>query len=274
MLISNILKAVCALGIMGLVFGLILAAASKIFFVKEDDRKEKIIALLPGANCGGCGFAGCANYADAIINNGEKCNLCPGCSQESLNGICEIMGISASSVNKKVAVVKCRGNNEYATNKYIYYGINDCDAVERLLDGSLSCKYGCLGFGNCARECPTNAIKIENGVAVITKELCIGCGICQRACPKRIIKLVPETYHNYIACSNFDKGVIVKNSCSVGCIGCKICEKNCEIGAIKVIGNLAKVDHSICNGCGICADKCPKGVIIKTKAGIENEIKV
>ena len=139
--------------------------------------------------------------------------------------------------------------------------MNDCAAVSRLLDGFMECKYGCLGFGNCASVCPNNAISIMDGVSVVNEELCNGCGNCASVCPKHVIELIPKDAKVRVRCSSIDKGAVTKNNCSSGCIGCKICEKNCPHGAIKVIDNVAHIDFEICNHCGVCAEKCPKKII-------------
>lgn len=257
----DILKAFLALGIMGLIFGGALSIAGNIFYVKEDDRKEKILEHLPGANCGGCGYAGCANYADAILAGEAGCNLCAAAKAEGAAALAEIMGAEAEEFVPMVAHIRCHGNNDFANKKYIYYGMNDCAAANRLLGGYMTCQYGCLGFGNCLKKCPENAIYIDNGVAVINRELCIGCGACKEACPKGVIEIVPRDSKILVNCSSKDKGARTREACNTGCIGCKLCEKNCPEGAIRVDGNVAHIDYEKCVGCGICAEKCPRKII-------------
>lgn len=260
-MLIDILKAFLALGIMGLLFGGALSLASHLFYVKEDDRKGKILEILPGANCGGCGYAGCANYADAIIAGDAACNKCPVAKGEGAAAIAELMGTEAGDVTPMVAHVRCHGSNDFAHKKYIYYGMNDCAAASRLLGGYMTCQYGCLGFGNCVKKCPENAISIQNGVAVIDRDACIGCGICLQACPKNVIELIPQNSAVRIDCSSKDKGVRTREACNAGCIGCKICEKNCPEGAIHVEGNVSVIDYERCTACGICAEKCPRKII-------------
>lgn len=160
-----------------------------------------------------------------------------------------------------VAHVRCHGSHEFAHKKYIYYGMNDCAAASRLLGGYMTCQYGCLGFGNCLKKCPENAISIRNGVAVIDREVCTGCGICLQACPKNVIELIPKDAAVKIDCSNKDVGGRTREACNIGCIGCKLCENNCPEGAIRVDGNVSVIDYDKCVGCGICAANCPRKII-------------
>lgn len=260
-MIINVVIAALILGASGLVLGAALSFASKVFFVEEDERIAKITELLPGANCGGCGYAGCSNYADAIVNNGQPINSCPSCKQEAIDAISEIVGVASASAEKKVAYVRCNGGNNFANKKYEYYGMNDCAAASRLLDGFMECKYGCLGFGNCASVCPNSAISIIDGVAVVDEKLCNGCGACAKICPKHVIDIIPADAKVRVRCSSHDKGATTKKNCNSGCLGCKICEKSCEHGAIKVVDNVATIDFTLCVQCNVCAEKCPKKII-------------
>jgi len=260
-LLKAVLGAAGVLGILGFIFGILLALASKVFAVKEDGRKEKIIECLPGANCGGCGYAGCAAFTDALLSGETTANHCNACGQDKLDLIAEILGVESGVTDKKVARIRCCGSYELAHAKYQYQGISDCVAAARLLDGYLQCRFGCLGLGSCANVCKNSAIKIVNGVAVVDGQLCTGCGACVDACPKHIVELVPEKSKYMVACSSTDKGAKTKQACLTGCIGCKICEKNCPADAIHVNNNLAVIDFNKCTMCGICAEKCPANII-------------
>ncbi len=257
----DILKAFLAMGILGLILGALLGLAGNLFAVKEDKRKQNIVDLLPGANCGACGFAGCASFADAILNKNASCGQCPSVQEEKLKGILSIVGSDMLEAEKKVAHIRCHGSNEFANNKYVYYGMNDCAAAGRLLGGYMTCQYGCLGFGNCLKKCPNQAISIQNGVAVVDRELCSGCGVCIEACPKGVIELIPADSGVLVDCSNNDKGGRTREACNIGCIGCGLCEKNCPTHAIKVDGNVALIDYSMCIRCGVCAENCPRKII-------------
>jgi len=253
-----------AMGAIGLFLGILLAFASKIFAVEKDERAEAITEVLPGANCGSCGYAGCSAYAAAISSKGAKINACSPGGQQVADAIAEIMGVQAEAVEEKCAVVLCHGETETATDKYIYEGIEDCSLEATLQGGGhKACAYGCLGFGSCAEVCQNNAIKIENGIAVVDYDKCGGCGECEQACPKKLIKIVKKSTKYIVKCSSCDKGADMKAKCSVGCIGCKICEKNCPVQAITVENNHAVIDYDKCIGCGICAEKCPKKIIIE-----------
>ena len=261
----DLLKAFLVLGIIGFLFGGALSIAGRFFHVPEDARKEKILHLLPGANCGGCGYAGCANYAEAILSGEAPCNKCPGAKEEGAEAIARMMGQKNNETQQMVAHIRCSGSNDIANKKYTYYGMNDCLAASRLLGGYMTCQYGCLGFGNCVKKCPYGAISIENGVAVVNRESCVGCGICLDACPKGVIELIPKDGAVLVSCSSKDLGSRTRAACNLGCIGCKICEKNCPVGAIKVNGNVAVIDYEKCTACGLCAEKCPRHLLCTSK---------
>ncbi|MBQ6894479.1 MAG: RnfABCDGE type electron transport complex subunit B [Clostridia bacterium] len=260
-MLSEILYPALSIGAIGLFFGAVLAFASIVFKVDKDERIDLINEELPGANCGGCGYAGCSALAQAIVENGEnpgKCNLM---TQEKAQIIASIMGTEAAAVVNKTAVVVCGGKCDICENKCETYGIDDCYTAAQFGTGPKNCEYGCMGLGSCVKVCPENAISIIDGIAFIDKEKCIGCGKCESECPKSVIKLVPDKRLAIVKCMSKDKGAIVKDYCSAGCIGCRICEKKCPKEAITIENNLAIIDNEKCVGCGICAKECPKGAI-------------
>ena len=260
---KDIIFPALAMGGVGLLLGALLAFASKIFAVEKDERAEAITEVLPGANCGSCGYAGCSAYAKAISSDNAKINACSPGGQKVSDKIAEIMGVASEAVEEKCAVVLCNGTEEVASDKYNYEGVQDCVAAAALQGGGhKSCSYGCLGYGSCSTVCKNNAITIENGIAVVDMEKCGGCGECEKACPKKLIKIVSKAAKYIVKCNSCDKGADMKTKCSVGCIGCKICEKNCPVEAIKVENNHAMIDYAKCIGCGICAEKCPKKIIV------------
>lgn len=257
----QILTPVLVLGGLGILFGALLGVAAILFYVKEDARVEQIAELLPGANCGGCGYAGCANLAAAIVKGEAPITACPGCSSENTVKIAAIMGTSAVEKKRMRAYVKCSGVKEKAAEKYIYSGVEDCLVAARLGGGMKVCASACLGLGTCVKACPFDAIRIENGVAVVDELKCTACGKCMKACPKAVIELAPADAKVVVACHNKDKGALVNKLCSVGCIGCKMCEKVCPVEAIHVEDNLAVIDYEKCIGCGACKEKCPRKII-------------
>lgn len=248
------------LGIGG-ILGLLLAIAAKLFFVKEDERIGKIVSCLPGANCGGCGYPGCAGYAKAVVENGEKTNKCVAGGDEASGKISEIMGVKSEQSERYRAQVMCSGTDGIASKKYILDGVSDCFAATRLSGGDKMCPNGCVGLGTCAKVCNFNAISVVDGVAVVDYEKCKACGACVDACPKGIIKLIPFDSKYWVGCMSVDKGAKTHSYCKVGCISCRLCEKNCPTDAIHVENFVAHIDYNKCIGCGECEKNCPRHII-------------
>jgi len=257
----SILNSVLVLGILGLMFGAVLAYASKKFAVEVDERVEAILSILPGANCGGCGFPGCGGLANAIVEGQAAVNACPVGGLDCASRIGDIMGITSECGEKEVAKVLCKGNCQSAKNKYIYEGIQDCRAANMLNSGPKSCKFGCLGLGTCKKYCNFDAISIIDGVAIIDEEKCVMCGKCVEICPKSIISRKPSSKEVVVECSSKDFGKTVKEKCSVGCIGCGLCQKACPFGAIEFENKIAKINYEKCVECMACVRKCPTKVI-------------
>lgn len=257
----EILKSVALLGVMGLIFGAVLAFAAQKFAVEVDEKEAKILEVLPGANCGGCGYPGCGGMAAAMAKGEAPVNGCPVGGASVAEKVAVIMGVEAESGEKMVAHVMCKGTCDKAVDKYEYQGISDCRAAAALINGPKSCSFGCLGLGTCVSVCAFGALSIVDGVAVVDKEKCVLCGKCIDICPKGLIEKVPAKQEVIVECNSKDKGKVVKVNCSAGCIGCKACEKACPVDAIVVENNLAKIDYSKCIGCKVCVEKCPKDVI-------------
>ena len=231
------------IGSIGFVSAVALALADKFLSVPEDPRVAQLAALLPGVNCGGCGFAGCADYARAIALHGAAPDLCAPGGPECACAIAAFLGVEASVREKRTALVLCCGDDAEAVRRAAYNGIADCAAAQATAGGDKGCTYGCLGYGSCARICPVNAIAVVNGLAVVDKARCIACGKCVAACPRKIIKLVPASALIHVLCSSKDKGPAVKKVCGTGCIGCRLCTKLAD-GAITMDGFLAVVDYA------------------------------
>ena len=259
---NSILYSFAVLGSLGLLFGLLLAFASGIFKVETDERVEEITALLPGANCGGCGYPGCSALAAAIADGTAAIDTCSVAKKEQIDKIAKIMNVDAGTQSlKKVAVVLCSGTCDKISRKYEYDGIRDCRALTRLGGGEKDCISGCAGYGTCVSHCRFDAIAIKDGVAEVDREKCVGCGVCVAVCPKKVIALVPKKETKAVLCNNRDKGAAVRTYCATGCIGCGICKKTCEHDAIALENNLAVIDAEKCTNCGACAEKCPRKVI-------------
>ncbi|HHW27618.1 MAG TPA: RnfABCDGE type electron transport complex subunit B [Firmicutes bacterium] len=264
------LEAGVFLGLAGLSIGLLLALAAKKFKVEEDARVSAIISVLPGANCGGCGYPGCAGFAAAVAEGKAPVSGCIVGGNPVAEKISEIMGVAAQSVSPLVAVVYCQGDNEQAAKIAEYEGITDCAALN-MLGGDKECTYGCLGLGSCVRACKFDAMYMnDKGLPVVITEKCTGCGACVRACPRGVIDLAPADKEVHVRCRSYDKGPVVRKYCKVGCIACTACVRACPQKAITMDrGTLAKIDYSLCDNCGICSTKCPVKTISYPKKAAE-----
>lgn len=255
--------AVCAgLGLLGSV---VLVLASRFLAVPQDERVGRLQEALPGANCGACGYAGCADYAKAIAE-GAPVNKCVPGGEAVAKAAAAIMGVEAGSVLKRTAYVACQGSYEHTQDKYEYQGVQSCAAMAALHGGCAVCPFGCLGCGDCASACKFGAIEVKNSLAHIDEAKCTGCGACAETCPKGIIRLHTRLDKPVVLCANEDRGALTRKACTAGCIGCMKCAKNCPAGAVTVVNNVARIDEEKCTGCGVCAAQCPVGAIFMPAA--------
>ncbi len=229
--------------VLGALLALIIGFAAKAFAVETDPRIETVTDMLPGANCGGCGFAGCADFAKAIVEKGNAPTQCPVASPEDAERIAEYMGMKAEKKEKVVAVVKCSGCAS-TTVRSPYNGVGDCRSAVVVAGGAKGCDYGCIGFASCARACPFDAIEIRDGLAVVHPDLCVGCGKCVDTCPKNLIELVPASVDVHIYCNSPEKGALKRKVCQTACIGCRKCAKAADSeDQIHIKGFLLAVNY-------------------------------
>lgn len=255
---NGIFFAVIVLGGLGVLFGCLLGFASKKFAAAVDPRQTRIRAVLPGANCGGCGYPGCDNYAEACAARACALNLCVVGGAEVTKEIASIMGVVAGETAAEVAFVRCQGSSAKTSKDCVYLGITDCQSASVVPGrGPEACSFGCMGFGTCVKACKFDAIHVIDGVAKVDRDRCVGCRACVETCPRNIITMVPKDKKVHVGCSNPMAGAFVRKVCSVGCIGCQLCVKVCPKQTISMKGALAVIDPSGCVNCGLCASKCP-----------------
>ena len=232
--------------------------------VRRDERIDQIKSLLSGANCGGCGYAGCDAFAEAVFKGEASLDSCKPTSNENKQKIARLMGVEIKESEPVVAVVHCNGGFR-CKNKGGYQGYGDCLSVNMLAGGNKACEVGCMGMGTCSQVCGYHAVTVDKttGVSVVDPEKCVACGACVMACPDDLIGIIPKKAAVYIACSNPHKGKDITSVCEVGCIACGICQKVCPTGAVVLKNNVPVFDYDKCTGCGLCAEKCPRKCILK-----------
>lgn len=252
---------------LGILAAVVLYFVAQKFKVEEDPRIDEVEKMLPGANCGGCGFAGCRGMADALVKNDDISALfCPVGGGDTMKGIAAYLGKAAPEKEPMVATVRCGGVCDKRPRTNTFDGAKSCAVASSLYVGETACAYGCLGYGDCVVACAFDAIHInpETGIAEVDAEKCTACGACVKACPKKIIELRkkwPKGRAVYVGCVSKDKGAVVMKACKAGCIGCGKCEKVCAFGAITIENNLAYIDSQKCKLCRKCVNECPTGAI-------------
>ena len=261
---NQLISSIITLSGLGVSVGLGLAYASVKLAVEVNPLEEQLREVLPCANCGACGYAGCNSYAAAVVNEGAPINLCVPGGNPLIESIAQIMGVEATSSVPLTAHVLCRGGAQESTLKYEYQGVPSCKAVGMIASGDKTCSYGCLGYGSCAAVCPFDALSMnEDRLPKVNLDNCTGCGICAAECPRKIIVIAERAKQVDICCRSFDKGKQVKEYCQVGCIGCGMCVNVCAFEAIELRDNLAHTNYEKCTTCGICASVCKPRTINK-----------
>lgn len=264
---STIIWTIVILTVLGLVLALILFWVARKFKVEEDPRIDEVEKVMPGANCGGCGFAGCRAFADAAVKAPNLDNqYCPVGGNETMKKVAAILGYEVAEKAPQVAVVRCNGTcaNRPAVN--VYDGLRSCKVKAALYSGDTGCAFGCLGCGDCVEACQFGAISMnpETGLPVVDEDRCTACGSCAKACPKHVIEIRnkgPRGMKVYVTCVNKDKGPVAKKACAAACIGCGICARTCTHDAITVVDNVAYIDYTKCKLCRECEALCPTGAI-------------
>lgn len=251
---------------MGLIAGVILSLATIIFHKPVDEKEEALREALPGINCGACGFSGCDGYAKAMAKGEAGATNCTPGGPSTQQALAEILGLEVGDVQKVAAFVRCNGTCEFTNKKMAYAGTETCYGANQIFGGPQDCRFGCMGFGDCAAVCDYDALHIVDGVAKVDPDKCVGCLKCITACPKNLIKMLPAENTALVACSNQDKGGGVRKNCDVGCITCNRCVKTCPQKAIKMENNVAVIDPDMCIDCGECVEICPQNCILQMPA--------
>ncbi len=254
---TSVLTVLLIVGALSIIFAILILIVSKVCAVTEDEKVNAVAENLAGANCGGCGYAGCEGFAKALCQGNAEISSCGPTSNEAKAKIAEILGIPFEASEEKFAIIHCAGGLN-AMNKFNYVGNKTCSAQIVYQGGAKVCPDGCLGLGSCVEVCPYDAISIKDGVSVVDKVLCEACGLCVKTCSKHLIDFIPKTAKVFVACSTKCRGKDVMTACKVGCIGCGLCVKNCPEQAITLVDNLPVIDYTKCTGCKTCVTKCPR----------------
>lgn len=246
-----------------LALGIAILLVSKKFHVQADDKVDDILDILPGANCGACGYVGCEAYAKALATNAdEPLTLCTVGGGSTVDALAKYLGQDEQEFTQEIASVKCMGSKDFTQSRYEYQGLKTCAASNVLQSGPSMCQYGCMGFGDCVAVCDYDAIHIVNGLAIVDPDKCTACKKCVGVCPKQLIHMVPKRNNLHeVRCSNLLSGVLTKQMCDIGCIACKKCQKVCEDNAIEMRLGVACIDQNKCTQCGKCYEVCPTSCI-------------
>jgi Na+-translocating ferredoxin:NAD+ oxidoreductase RNF subunit RnfB len=266
---STIIVTIISLSLLAAIAAVILYFIAQKFHVEEDPRIDEVQEMLPAANCGGCGFAGCRNFAEALVVAETFDGLnCPVAGNEVMKSIADMLGRTAAEAEPLVAVLLCNGTPEFRPRTTHYDGVEDCQIQHNLYLGETGCAYGCLGDGDCVKACKFDAIKMDEvtKLPVVLEDKCLACKACVTACPRNLIELRKKAKKDrklYVACSNCDKGAIAVKACKVACIACNKCLKVCEFGAITIENKLAYIDANKCTFCRKCVPECSTNSILE-----------
>ena len=259
----SMLVPILVLGGIGAVLGIGLAVASRVFAVEEDPRVEQLLEVLPGANCGACGYPGCSGYAKGLSAGQADLTLCAPGGNATVKLVANILGVEAVAMVEKVALVRCAGTTAMAPDRSTYVGPMDCRTAALVAAGNKECRWGCLGLGSCATVCEDDAIDFVDGIAFVHPDRCIGCKRCLKECPRDLIEMVPKDRKVHVLCSSKDPGKVTKSACKVGCIACKLCTKRDKV-TFQMDGDVARIDYD--NGKDV-----PEAAMVCTPGSIWNQ---
>jgi RnfABCDGE-type electron transport complex B subunit len=262
--LSDVLGSVAILGGVGMTFGALIALANARFRVETDPRLDELTDLLPGANCGACGYAGCRAFAEAVISGATPPATCTVMSADEREDVAGLLGVDAGAANRRVARLLCAGGSDVAGRKAAYTGIQSCAAAVAVAGGGKSCSWGCVGFADCAVACDFDAITMSaTDLPVVDPEKCTACNDCVEACPLGLFALMPVDTHLLVQCRNLLEGDAAEAVCSVACTGCKRCAQDAAPGLIEIRQGLAVIDYQqieLENPAAL--ERCPTGAIV------------
>ena len=270
---QTIIWTIAILTLLGVVLAVVLYLVAKKFKVEEDPRIDEVEKVLPGANCGGCGHAGCRAFAQSCVEapNLDN-NFCPVGGNDVMQKVASVLGLEVAAKEPMVAVVRCNGTCEMRPRTNEYGGYNSCRVKAALYSGDTGCAFGCLGCGDCVAACQFGAMSIgPGGTAVVDPDKCTACMACAAACPRHLITSVPVSKKVHVGCANQDKGKAAMSVCSTSCIGCGLCQKECKKDAIHVVNGVAVIDYDKCVGCKLCTKVCPRDAILPAATAEEKE---
>jgi Na+-translocating ferredoxin:NAD+ oxidoreductase RNF subunit RnfB len=261
---SLILTSVAILGGVGLTFGTLIALANAKLKVWEDPRIDAVEEVLPGANCGACGLAGCRAFAEAAVKGDVAPAGCTVMGDEDRADVAAVLGVAAGEANKQVARLLCAGGTDVARSKASYYGVDSCAAAVAVTGGGKGCTWGCVGLADCAVACDFDAITMSStGLPVVDPEACTSCGDCVDACPLDLFTIMPLNDKLIVQCKNLLEGDDAEEVCAVACTACARCVQDAAPGLIEIKSGLAVIDYDkIETANPEATSRCPTGAIV------------
>lgn len=271
--IHPVLYAVILVSVIGVLAGFGLAVASYFLAVEENPLAAELTEVLPGANCGACGYSGCAGYAAALAEGKEgNTALCAPGGAKTAKQVAACLGQESGNVEVPCAQVLCQGHCGNTGASFEYQGLSSCAAATLVSRGPGSCSYGCIGLGDCVKACPFDSISIVDNLAVIHSDTCKGCRKCIPACPQHLISMFPrDKRKSAVYCHNEDKGAMARKACKTACIACSACVRACPKKCISILNNRAVIDTKECVGCMKCVHACPTKAILPQRLPVAAE---